>query len=557
MFYFRIWPIAAMSAVPNVLALVMPLYLLQVYDRVLPSQSYETLLYLTLIAVFCIAVLALLEGARSHYATRSATALDSSRASHAIRASLEDSETGGVNRLLDLQKLRTFLSSRIFLALFDLPFMPLFLFVLYFIHPVLCFLTLGGIIALCILAAFSQAGAAKLQRAGTAESQGALADARVSMRNAEHLRAQGMQDDVIQWWGRRYAQALALGDRATRLSNWFAALSRNARILLQIAILGVGAYLVLGGEMSAGLIFASSIIAGRALQPADQIIGGWPQLIEGVGATRRVRQDSKDELVMGEYKPDEILGALDVRGVSYRSPSAPANAPPIIKPVSFSLEAGASLGIVGASGAGKSTLLRLLSGALQQTSGDVRIDGAEISQWDRPYLGAAVGYLPQEIEFLPGTIGQIISRFGRNVTKEDIYEAAKRANVLDFVLSLPKGFETAIGSRQVRLSGGEKQRIGLAQALYGNPRILILDEPNSNLDDAGERALLRSLQECRQKGVTIVLATHKLELARRLDQVLVLQNGSLANFGPAKEVLVPAKSIKNGSAGSVQPRNIA
>jgi PrtD family type I secretion system ABC transporter len=543
--------IAIFSFVINLLLLVMPLYLLQVYDRVLPSASIDTLMFLSIIGVLSLVFLGLLEIVRSVYSQRVAGSIDRQLGSKAFAASLSNAraDSGDIQPLRDLGTVRSFIGSRGLATLFDLPFAPLFVILLWFIHPALFWLTLAGAAVMILLVVLNQFANGKTSSLVAEQSARSNLAAQAFARNAETLRAMGMSRNATEVWGKTFATSLGSLDRSAVINAVFSGISRATRMLLQLAILGVGAWLVLAGEMTAGMIFASSIVSGRALQPIDQLVGGWRQTIEAKGAWRRLRASfpiDADEPVQKLQLPAPT-GALSVRDLIYVPSGSPTGTEPIIKRLNFEIGAGEAIAIVGPSRAGKSTLARLLVGAIQPTSGAVKIDGADIRTWDENQLGRNIGYLAQDVQLLPGTIAENVSRFDLSASDEDIVEAAQHAQAHELILSQRDGYQTQITASGAALSGGERQRIGLARAFFGGPKILVLDEPNANLDRDGEQALERALVNARSQGATVLIITHRMSIASRCDRVMRLRNGTVESFGPSAEILKDAVRSNNPS----------
>lgn len=533
--------IGIFSFVLNMLLLVQPIYLLQVYDRVLTSGSMDTLAYISLIAMAGIAVLGILESVRTIYAARVANRMDVALAGKALFASLygAKAQAGEIPMIQDLNTVRGFINSRTLFFLFDLPFAPLFLVLLYFIHPVLFYLSLAGAAILVILMLANQYATRRQISAVNQSNLESLAAAQLFTRNAETVRALGMTFNVLEYWGGRMSEGVAENDAYQQINSWFAAASRFVRLALQIGILGAGAYLVIKGEMTGGMIFASSIISGRALQPLDQIIGAWRHVQSATTAMKRLMPLTK--MRMDRADGDVLLpapsGAITVDTLTYHLPAAAPGSSPVIKQMSFSIAAGECIGIVGPSGAGKSTLARLIAGALRPSHGAVYYDKADISQWLDADRGRHIGYLGQEIEFFPGTIAQNIARFDPGFDEADVMKAAERAGAHELIISRPRGYGAEIGPTGERLSAGERQRVGLARALYGAPRILILDEPNSNLDMEGQVALEQAVTSAKADGLTVILILHRGPMLKLCDRLMVIRAGAMEMFGPTEAVV--------------------
>lgn len=543
------------STVSNLLVLVVPLYLLQVYDRVLPAASVETLAYLTIFAAATLIVLALVDVVRARYANRVAARLDRDVGTLLFLTAMNGPRAGfgDVQPLRDLATARNFIASRNLLALFDLPFLPIFVVILYFIHPLLFIVTLVGTLVMLAVAGLNQWAAGASSRAASEALVMAMNHAQAFARHFESVRALGMARNITEIWGNRYVEAVRATDVVTGTNAIYGSISRTLRMLLQIAILGFGAWLVLENEITAGMIFASSLISARALQPLDQVIGSWQQITDAQRAYGRIRaakQNSPHRLESRMELP-EPRGHLALEDVTYSLPDSDAGAPPLIKRVSFQAHPGETIAIIGQSQAGKSTLARLIVGAIAPRAGTVRLDGADIRNWDTDQLGDHVGYLSQDSEIFPGTIAQNISRFGRDVADADIVQAAQRAQVHQMVLRLKQGYLTQVGPSGARLSGGERQRIGLARAFFGDPKLVVLDEPNANLDAEGEAALERAIQEAKGRGTTVVLITHRAQIAAKCDRILFLRDGQIELFGPAAEVLI--RLAQGGAMNPIQP----
>ncbi|WP_084508196.1 type I secretion system permease/ATPase [Mesorhizobium sp. WSM3224] len=538
------------STVMNALLLVLPLYMLQVYDRVLPASNLDTLIYLSLIALSSLLLFGILEVVRGMYASRLAARLDVSFGATCFLAAMSGPRAGlgDVQALRDLTLLRNFISSRSMFFLFDLPFGPIFVGLLYFIHPLLFFVTVVGAVLMVFIALLNQAASSRPTKEAAEGLTASMNSAQAFARNFETVRALGMVSHTVEFWGSRFSGSVRASDRVARVNAFYGGVSRTARSILQIAILGVGAVLVLRNEMTAGMIFASSMISARALQPLDQMIGSWRQIIDAKLAWKRlgtIHSNSKPKETVALPTPQ---GALSADQVIYYPPGSPDGSMPLIKRISFDVVAGESVAIVGPSQAGKSTLARLIVGAIEPRSGAIRIDGGDIRNWDPEKLGRHVGYLPQDVELFPGTIGQNISRFEPVAPDEKLVEAAQLAQVHELILGHREGYSTVIGPSGVRLSGGELQRIGLARAFYGDPKVVILDEPNANLDANGEAALERAILQARSRKTTVLVITHRPSLASKCDRMLVMRNGQIEFYASTKDVLAQLAERMNQQA---------
>lgn len=551
--------IGIFSLLINVLLLVVPLYLLQVYDRVLPSSSLETLVYLSIIAALSLCFLGLLEIVRSIYSHRAAASIDKKLGSLAFLAALSGSraEAGDIQPLRDLASVRSFIGSRRLTTLFDLPFAPLFIGLLCFVHPTLFWLSLAGAAIMLLVVVANQFANGKSSALATEQSAQANLSAQAFARCADTLRAMGMTRNATEKWGESFVAGLDHHDRSTTVNALFSGMSRVIRMMLQLAILGVGAWLVLQGEMTAGMIFAASIISGRALQPIDQLIGAWRQVADARRSWKRLMQVfSKNAPQPTKLQLPAPIGALTVKDLVYFAANAPTGSEPILKRINFTIAAGEMIAIIGPSRAGKTTLARLLVGAAEPSSGSIKVDGSDIKTWDEDQLGRYVGYLAQDVQLLPGTIADNVSRFSLDAVDEAIVEAAHHAQAHDLIRSQPDGYQTRIGTGGSALSGGERQRIGLARAFYGIPKILVLDEPNANLDSDGEAALEKALAQAREADTTIIIITHRMSIASTCDRVMMLRNGAIEALGPSADVLRQATGRREASVAVLHPPTV-
>lgn len=541
--------VGVLSCIINVLLLISPLYMMQVYNRVLPSANLDTLIYISIVAVGGMMMMGVIDFLRTLYCQRLSLRLVSQFASLTFLASVRGHKAsqGDIGYLRDLSTTKNFIASKAFGNIFDLPFMPLFLGLLYLIHPVLFWVTMAGVSVLLLLLFMSR----RIGRLASSQSSEALTQsnllAQAFVRNSDTVRSMGMATNVLENWGNRYVEAINRSNSASTTAAAFSGISRITRMLLQLAILGTGAILVLTQEMTAGLIFASSIISGRALQPLDQIIGSWSPLMEALESAGRLRNIVADPSTMNisKVRMPAPRGAISLRDLQFSS-SAVSGSKPILSNINLEIQAGSSLAIVGPSRSGKSTLARLLVGVLNPSGGTVSVDGAKLENWDQQQLGMLVGYLSQDVQLLPGTIAENICRFSPQATSEEIVAAAICAGAHELITGQPQSYQTVIGSGSVGLSGGERQRVALARAFYGNPKIVVLDEPNASLDSQGDAALAAALHDAKARGVTIVIITHRLPIASTCDNVLVLRDGQMDIFGPARQVLELLKK-RNGN----------
>jgi PrtD family type I secretion system ABC transporter len=428
------------------------------------------------------------------------------------------------------------------------------LLVVFLIHPVLGLFVIGAIILLAILTGTHALAARRPQDDDAVAALKAGEAVQDYVRHAEAIQALGMGDAVERRWRRQNTQLLSLDAILAGRVGAVLSLTKFVRMAVQVGITGLGASLALDGAITPGAMIASSLLMARALAPVEQAVSGWKGWTSALAASRRLTAG-----LQGAEEADNAVtlpapkGRLEVSGLVYQPPGAEA---PILRGVSMQLAAGQSLAIVGPSGSGKSTLMRLIAGVWKANSGEIRIDGAELSQWKRGALGRHIGYLPQAVQLLSGTIADNISRLEDNPNSNDIIAAAQIAGVHELILRLPQGYGTVIGEGGFQLSGGQKQRIGLARALYGNPRLVILDEPNSNLDPEGEAALVDALQSCREAGRTIILVSHRPALLRSVDWIVVLRDGLVERAGARNELMrgfaAPEDVSQQGSASQAR-----
>jgi PrtD family type I secretion system ABC transporter len=549
--------VAGFSMVINLLMLTVPLFMLQVFDRVLTSQSTQTLLYLSLIAVGALILLGLFELMRSRVLVRIGSWVDRVLSPIVFKRGLDNALVGSAYRteaLRDVGVLRGFLGGGGIMALFDSPWVPIYILVIWLLHPMLGAFALAGAVALFVLALVNHLLThRKLAEANAAASKN-FRGAESAFRNAEVIDGMAMGSALARRWDAGNARILALQAGASDHAGTLAAMTKSFRLMLQVGILGLGAWYVLQAQLTPGGMIAASIILGRALAPVEQAIGAWKQMMGAREAWRRL----SELFARPPLHPDAMplprpRGQLAVENVSW---SPPGMRVPIIKAVSLALEPGEVLAVIGPSAAGKSTLARLMVGIGQPQIGRVRLDGADVFSLSRDSFGDYVGYLPQDVELFPGTIRENIARM-EDGDPDKVVAAARMAGVHDMILRLADGYDTDIGDQGALLSGGQRQRIGLARALYGGPALLVLDEPNSNLDSTGEEALNSAIAAAKENGTTVVLVAHRPSMMAHVDKIAVLNAGQLQSFGPRDEVLAQMRPRAVPRAGQPPVRVVA
>src|SRR5262245_15907701 len=522
----------------NLLLLAPTLYMLQVFDRVLASRSEEPLVLLSVGTAVALVAMSLLDALRARLLSAAGAALDRRLGPQVLEGLLAQAARAGgsdyVHGLRDVNSVRTVLTGPGVMALYDTPWLPIFLLIIFLFHPLLGAVAVVGALTMAALAILNERATREpLERAqAEARRAGRLIDA--NLRNSEVINALGMLPGVTRRWMRLNDAALRAQMRATGLGSSFTAATKLARQMIQVAMLGFGAWLVVDQHVTSGIMIAGTILLSRALAPVESLIASWRGLVEARSAWARLRNLLKeaDSSEKGTPLPAP-KGALKVERVVFGVKGVER---PILRNVSLELAAGESLGIIGPSASGKSTLARLIVGVWRPASGAVRLDGADVSAWPRADLGPHVGYLPQDVELFGGTVAENIARLGE-ADPVRVVQAAQRSQVHELVLRLPKGYDSDIGDGGNALSPGQRQRIGLARALYNDPRLVVLDEPNANLDREGDEALLRALQILRTAGVTVVVIAHRPSLLRGVDKLLVLRDGAVELFGPRAEIM--------------------
>jgi ATP-binding cassette, subfamily C, bacterial PrsD len=536
----RMVGIAVFSGVVNVLMLSGSIYMLQVYDRVIPSRNVATLIGLSLMVLTAYLMQGYFDALRSRMLCRVATLFDAGLQEH-IHTALATLPLRGAKPMLmqqplrDLDQIRAFMSSMGPTAFLDMPWIPIFLIALFLFHPLIGFTALGGtvaIIAMTLLSERLSRGAAKAAMDLSAQRQ-VLADA--TQRNAEVIRALGMLDRFTARWSRANERYLQENIRASDVSANLGSGAKVLRYVLQSGMLGLGAYLVVVDKASGGVMIASSIMMGRALAPVEVALGTWKQLIAARQGVKRLREICK-ATAPPAAPPVELPRPSRELSVQNLSVAAPGMDRPIVTNVSFALSAGMGLALLGASASGKTSLSKALVGIWPVLSGVVRLDGGALDQWRNGDLGRYIGYLPQDVALFDGTVAENICRFDEAAASEAILKAARIAGVHDMILRLPEGYATRIGVGGMSLSAGQRQRIGLARAVFGDPFLVVLDEPNANLDTEGEQALTRAIQILRANKSIVIVISHRPSALAALDMALVLYDGKAIAFGRCDEV---------------------
>lgn len=548
-------PVIVFSFFINMLMLTVPLYMLQVFDRVLGSGNVDTLVVLTTIAIVSLLTLAALEAVRTYvmiglsgWMSRN---LGGGVLASSVTSALSHSNDPSVRGLRDLEMLRTFLTGPGVFAILDAPWVPIFLAVIFFVHPLLGWIATLGAIILFGLALANELMTREPLGQASGESQRSTHRAETAVRNADMISAMGLLPNLINRWNQDNGRMIALQAIASKRGGAITAVAKFMRFVIQLGVLGTGAFLAVQQEITPGSMIASSIIMGRALAPVEQAIGAWKGMVAAREAYARLQQLLR---ISRESEGTELpppQGRLTVDNLSF---GVPGRTEPIINGVSLALEPGEALGLIGPSAAGKTTLARLLVGSWRPTSGHVRLDGVEMTAWRDVDRLAFVGYLPQDVELLGGTVKDNIGRMGQ-VEDAEVIAAAQLADVHEMILSLPEGYETQIGEAGGVLSGGQRQRVALARALFGTPKLLVLDEPNASLDRVGEQALLDTIDEMRRRGVTIVVIAHRPSMLEHVDKILVLREGKTDIYGPRDEVL--EKLMGRPGTGEAVPEQVA
>jgi ATP-binding cassette, subfamily C, type I secretion system permease/ATPase len=541
----------------NLLVLAIPIYLFQISDRVLTSRSVDTLLMLTVIIAGAVILQAVFDAIRRFILMRTAVEVGTRLGAPILRAAAHASLHGTgreYQTLGDLQTVRGFLVSPTLLSFLDVPFAPIFMVAIFLIHPDLGVIVVITAVLLTVIALINQRATAGLF--GEANISQAKANQHLDSmsRNSQVINAMAMIPEAVRIWGRDTATSLTAQVKAQDRNITFASISRAVRLLTQVSILGWGAYLAIDGYLTGGMVIAASIISGRAFAPIEGSIEGWNNVILTRGAFGRIRALLRNtENKFEKLRLPSPEGRLDVERLLY----VPGGTKQVVlNGISFSLNPGETLAVIGNSGAGKTTLGKMLVGSILPTSGSVRLDLMDIRNWDARQFGENIGYLPQDVQLFPGTIKDNIARMRDDATDTQIHAAAVLADVHNMIASLPHGYETIVAADGAPLSGGQKQRIALARAFFGNPRLVVLDEPNSNLDVAGDKALATAIESARDSGITVVVITQKPALLNVVDKIMLLTDGRVALFGARQQVLTKLGGPKAPSGGGAPNREI-
>jgi ATP-binding cassette subfamily C protein EexD len=536
---------AGFSLVINLLQLVPTVYMLQLYDRVVPTGNLYTLLMLTIIVMVLFATLGILEWVRSQILVRVSSRLETLLNDRLFQVAFRQALYSGGQRasvqpLDDLTALRQFLTGQGLFAFFDAPWLPMYIAVMFIFHQWYGWAAIATAIILIALALLNEKLTAKpLAEANSLFIQGRNLAAK-NLRNAEAIESMGMLHNIRRRWLKGSEQVLVLQAAASERAGLMSALSKLIRLSSQSLILGLGAYLAIQNEITDGMMLAGSVLLSRALAPIDLLINSWKGFINARGQYSRLNQ----LLVQIPAETERMSlpapeGRFSIENVVVAPPGAKI---PALKGISFTIDKGDSLGVLGPSGAGKSTFARALLGIWPTANGKIRLDGADVFTWNRHELGPYIGYLPQDIELFEGSVSENIARFGE-IDPEHVVNAAKMADVHELILRLPNGYDTPIGAEGGNLSQGQRQRIGLARALYGNPVVVVLDEPNSNLDEQGEIALSHALQRLKEKQVTLIVITHRSNVLANVNKLLILNEGMVTLYGPKEQVITQLQKL--------------
>ena len=545
----------------NMLMLLTPLYSLQVLDRVLGSGNMSTLFMLSLIIAFIYFVYGLLQVARSFTLIKIGEWLDNNVSpilfSSSISLAAARYNISSSQLLRDFQTVKGFLTSTGINTLFDMPWTIAYIAAIFMIHPYIGYLTIIGGLIIITLALLNAIATNKVLSEATEYSIKGMNNADISSRNAEVIEAMGMMNNVSGQWRHFNKMALAKQSVASYRNGIISNISRFVRNLIQMGVTGISAYIIVdtnSAAMSTGGMIASSILVGKALAPFDNFIEIWKMINNASKSYKRINEVLKKRIVREQSMAlPNIIGHLTSSQASYVAPTAPGDIAALLSPkyilkdITFEMHPGEIMAVIGPSAAGKSTLAKLITGVWKVSSGVIRLDGGEVYEWNRENFGTHVGYLPQGIELFSGSIKENIARMSPEVDPEAVVAAAIMAGAHDMILKMPKGYDTDIGVGGSNLSGGQKQRVGLARAFYKNPKLVVLDEPNANLDEAGEKALANALKQAKELGISVIVISHRPSVLSVVDKVLVIQNGSVAKLGTLSEINASIQLLDNGS----------
>lgn len=530
----------------NILFLALPLYTTQVYSRVLTSGSLQTLFVITLITIFAFIVSEFLDFLQSRILAGFGTMLDQRVSGH-IFAALFDGivrrdAQAGAQALRDLDSFRQTITGPSIAVLFDVPWTPVYIIILLIIDPIVGLVCIIGALILLGLAILQDRLARPLILEANKEAVKGYAFTEAALRNAEVVRGMGMLGAIGEQWAKYRQNGMQHGTEASEVADRFGGAIKFFRNVIQVMIIGVGAVLILDNQISSGLLFANMILSSRALAPIDRIVSTWPTFVAAGNSFQRLNE------LLENYTPAQTAtdlprpaGRVTVEGLNYLLPDSGRL---LLTNINFAVEPGEFLGVIGPSGAGKSTLARLLLGIHQPLNGAVRLDGSNVFGWSRNHFGRYIGYLPQDTELFAGTVRENIARFQTDVTDEEVIDAAKKANAHELIVRLPQGYDTELGAGGAVLSVGQRQRVGLARAMLRSPALVILDEPNANLDGEGEQALLMALREMKKAKQTVVVVSHKPSMLQDADKLLLLRDGKIELFGPRQAVLDRIQQIQ-------------
>ncbi len=531
----------------NLLMLSTPLFSMQVLDRVLGSQNTNTLLMLTLVIILALSLLGIIQAARAFAMNKMGSWLENKLSetvfSNSIKLSLESKAMANSQQLRDLQTVKTFLTSPGLISIMDMPWAIIFIIVLFILHTSIGFLALIAGTVLIVFGIIADRSTKPLIEMNNENFIKSMRQVDQSTRNAEVIEVMGMKDNIISSWQKMNQEVQKTQNLVTKRQAIFMEITKFFRLVIQISVTALGAYLVIQGQITSGTIIASSSLVGRALAPFEAAINSWKGFVTYRKSYERLTKSftryKNDSDKMSLPHPE---GEIDVENVYFAPPGVPKH---ILKGINFSLKKGEVLAIIGPSASGKTTLAKLLVGIANPSIGTVRIDGASLKDWKKEELGPHVGYLPQDVELFSGTVKENIARMHSDPHYEDVVVAAQLAGVHDMILQLPQGYDSSVGLDGSMLSGGQKQRIGLARTFYGEPKFIVLDEPNASLDTQGEEALMTAISVAKEKEITTIIISHKTSILSIVDKILVMKDGMVGSFGPKKEVLAKLKEAQS------------